>query len=160
MLIEFHLAHGFPSEIDLFIAQTVFQYLCKKNTKAAYDAFTTYIQEHPKLQINAAINYPLLNYIYFLLKIVESGKTAAFKSICESYKKELNRDPSYQDYLDRIGKLYFKIKSKKSENDNPLNNILRMFFSSDNAEQQASENSEASDEENLFYDFDDNENLD
>jgi hypothetical protein len=52
------------------------------------------------------------------------------------------------------------MKLKKTESDNPLNNILRMFFSSDNAEQQESENSEASDEENLFYDFDDHENLD
>ena len=30
MLVEFHLRHGFTSELDLFIGQTVIQYLSLK----------------------------------------------------------------------------------------------------------------------------------
>ena len=37
MLVEFHLTRGYSSELDLFIAQTVLQYLClKKSVNTAY----------------------------------------------------------------------------------------------------------------------------
>merc|ERR1719458_2400824 len=34
MLVEFHLTRGYSSELDLFIAQTVLQYLCLKKSIA------------------------------------------------------------------------------------------------------------------------------
>ena len=39
MLVEFHLTRGYCSELDLFIAQTVLQYLCLKKSIAASTAF-------------------------------------------------------------------------------------------------------------------------
>ena len=39
MLVEFHLTRGYSSELDLFIAQTVLQYLCLKKSIAASTAF-------------------------------------------------------------------------------------------------------------------------
>ena len=71
MLIEAHQTLGYPSEIDLFIAQTVLQYLLLRNFHTAYLVFVTYVEEHPKIRQPAPgpFNnvYPMLNFLWFLL---------------------------------------------------------------------------------------------
>ena len=53
MLVEFHLTRGYGSEQDLFIVQTVLQYLCLKKSIAASTAF---------LVSTAPINFLLTAY--------------------------------------------------------------------------------------------------
>lgn len=71
MLIEAHQTLGYPSEIDLFIAQTVLQYLLLRNFHTAYLVFVTYVEQHPKIRqpppgpFNQV--YPMLNFLWFLL---------------------------------------------------------------------------------------------
>ena len=71
MLIEAHQTLGYPSEIDLFIAQTVLQYLLLRNFHTAYLVFVTYVEQHPKIRqpppgpFNQI--YPMLNFLWFLL---------------------------------------------------------------------------------------------
>ena len=71
MLIEAHQTLGYPSEIDLFIAQTVLQYLLLRNFHTAYLVFVTYVEQHPKIRqappgpFNQL--YPMLNFLWFLL---------------------------------------------------------------------------------------------
>jgi len=71
MLIEAHQSFGYPSEIDLFIAQTVLQYLLLRNFHTAYLVFVTYVEQHPKIRqpppgpFNQL--YPMLNFLWFLL---------------------------------------------------------------------------------------------
>jgi len=71
MLIEAHQTLGYPSEIDLFIAQTVLQYLLLRNFHTAYLVFVTYVEQHPKIRqpppgpFNHV--YPMLNFLWFLL---------------------------------------------------------------------------------------------
>ncbi|CAF1582124.1 unnamed protein product [Adineta ricciae] len=71
MLIEAHQTLGYPSEIDLFIAQTVLQYLLLRNFHTAYLVFITYVEQHPKIRqpppgpFNQV--YPMLNFLWFLL---------------------------------------------------------------------------------------------
>jgi hypothetical protein len=71
MLIEAHQTLGYPSEIDLFIAQTVLQYLLLRNFHTAYLVFVTYVEKHPKIRqpppgpFNHV--YPMLNFLWFLL---------------------------------------------------------------------------------------------
>jgi hypothetical protein len=71
MLIEAHQTFGYPSEIDLFIAQTVLQYLLLRNFHTAYLVFVTYVEQHPKIRqpppgpFNHV--YPMLNFLWFLL---------------------------------------------------------------------------------------------
>lgn len=38
------------------------------------------------------------------------GKSNTFKTLCDLYATALSRDPSYKQYLVRIGELYFGLK--------------------------------------------------
>ena len=71
MLIEAHQKFGYPSEIDLFIAQTVLQYLLLRNFHTAYLVFVTYVEQHPKIRQPPpgpfSTIYPMLNFLWFLL---------------------------------------------------------------------------------------------
>eukprot|EP00088_Acartia_fossae_P053763 TRINITY_DN6135_c0_g1_i1.p1 TRINITY_DN6135_c0_g1~~TRINITY_DN6135_c0_g1_i1.p1 ORF type:complete len:348 (-),score=55.01 TRINITY_DN6135_c0_g1_i1:297-1319(-) len=110
MLVEFHTAKGFNSEVDLFIAQTVLQYLCLKKHLVAAVAFLAYTTGHPKIQRGPPYTNPLLNFVWFLLLAIEtSSSLSAFTVLCEKYKKFIDRDPQYIEYLDRIGQLFFGV---------------------------------------------------
>jgi len=110
MLIEFHTVKGFSSEMDLFIAQTVFQYLCLKKHLVAAVAFYAYTQGHPKIQKGPPYSNPLLNFLWFLLLAIEtSSSLSAFTVLCEKYKKFIDRDPQFIEYLDKIGQLFFGV---------------------------------------------------
>jgi hypothetical protein len=84
MLIEAHQTLGYSSEIDLFIAQTVLQYLLLRNFHTAYLVFITYVEQHPKIrqQPPGPFNqvYPMLNFLWFLLLCLKKilVKTSAF----------------------------------------------------------------------------------
>ena len=88
MLVEFHLTSGYSSELDLFIAQTVLQYLCLKKSIAASTAFLVcivcinfsgykgvhwqaYTTEHPRIGSGPPYPNPLLNFIWFLLLSIQ-----------------------------------------------------------------------------------------
>lgn len=108
MLIQLSQTKGFPSEVDLFIAQVVLQQLCLKEKTSALQTFETYTKYHPKIACTEPpFILPLLNFIYFLLKSIETGKLAMFKTLCELYKASLERDPSYDKYLQKIGVIFF-----------------------------------------------------
>ncbi|KFM65552.1 Golgi to ER traffic protein 4-like protein, partial [Stegodyphus mimosarum] len=71
MLIEYHITKGYPSEVDLFIAQTVLQYLCLKNKSTASTAFHAYTEKHPGVTSGFPFLLPLLNFLQFLLQAIE-----------------------------------------------------------------------------------------
>jgi len=110
MLVEFQSKKGFNSEMDLFIAQTVFQYLCLKKHLVAAVAFYAYTTGHPKIQRGPPYSNPLLNFLWFLLLAIEtSSSLSAFTVLCEKYKKFIDRDPQFIQYLDKIGQLFFGV---------------------------------------------------
>jgi len=110
MLVEFHLTRGYSSELDLFIAQTVLQYLCLKKSIAASTAFLAYTKEHPKLGTGPPYSNPLLNFIWFLLLSIQTSQSLSVYSIlCEKYKLAIERDPQYLEYLDKIGQHFFGV---------------------------------------------------
>ena len=67
MLVEFHQRRGFNSELDLFIAQTVLQYLCLKKLIEAANVFRTYTKNHPNIKCDPPFSHPLLNFLWLLL---------------------------------------------------------------------------------------------
>lgn len=73
MLIELHTTKGLKSEIDLFIAQAVLQCLCLRNIEMATEAFNKYTGSHPTIKNDKGPPYlfPLLNFIWFLLRAIE-----------------------------------------------------------------------------------------
>ncbi|XP_055377714.1 Golgi to ER traffic protein 4 homolog [Condylostylus longicornis] len=113
MLVKLSQSKGYESEIDLFIAQVVLQQLCLKETDTALQTFETYTKYHPKIASSEPpFILPLLNFIFFLLKTIEAGgRLIAFKSLCDLYKPSIERDPSYEKYLQKIGVIFFGVPS-------------------------------------------------
>ncbi|KAI5728992.1 hypothetical protein M8J77_023991 [Diaphorina citri] len=111
MLIQVHRERGYANEIDLFIAQVVLQYLCLQNKVTANQTFENYTTRHPNIQTRGPPYYlPLLNFIWFLLKVIETGKLVAFNTLCQQYQTSIKRDPAYSDYLNKIGHIFFGIQ--------------------------------------------------
>ncbi|XP_053695443.1 Golgi to ER traffic protein 4 homolog [Sabethes cyaneus] len=110
MLIQLSETKGFPSEMDLFIAQVILQQLCLKETSTASKTFATYTKYHPKIACSEPpFITPLLNFIFFLLQAIEANqrKLVVFRTLCDLYKPSLERDPSYEKYLQKIGMIFF-----------------------------------------------------
>ncbi|XP_059475908.1 Golgi to ER traffic protein 4 homolog [Neocloeon triangulifer] len=130
MLVELHVARGFSNEVDLFIAQAVLQYLCLQNKNAAVLAFTSYTANHPNImKRNPPFIMPLLNFLWFLLQAIESGKLAIFKMLCDKYRPSLGRDPSYQEYLDKIAQIFFGVRPPPNSRPRGLfDNLLQQLL--------------------------------
>nr|XP_014436380.2 Golgi to ER traffic protein 4 homolog isoform X4 [Pelodiscus sinensis] len=114
MLVEYSSSRGYCSEVDMFVAQAVLQFLCLKNKTSASVVFTTYTQKHPSIEKGPPFVQPLLNFIWFLLLAVDGGKLTVFTVLCEQYQPSLKRDPMYNEYLDRIGQLFFGVPPKQT----------------------------------------------
>ncbi|XP_039732318.1 Golgi to ER traffic protein 4 homolog [Pteropus medius] len=114
MLVEYSTSRGFRSEVDMFVAQAVLQFLCLKNKSSASVVFTTYTQKHPSIEGGPPFVQPLLNFLWFLLLAVDGGKLTVFTVLCEQYQPSLRRDPMYNEYLDRIGQLFFGVTPKQT----------------------------------------------
>lgn len=110
MLIQLAQTKGVPSEMDLFIAQVILQQLCLKETSTAAETFATYTKYHPKIaRSSPPFITPLLNFCFFLLRAIEANqrKLAVFRTLCDLYRPSLERDPSYDKYLQKIGMIFF-----------------------------------------------------
>ncbi|XP_074647420.1 Golgi to ER traffic protein 4 homolog [Tubulanus polymorphus] len=139
MLIEYHVKKGFPSEVDCFIAQAVLQYLCLKKKHTAHIVFFNYTSKHPQLEKGPPFLKPLLNFIWFLLFAVDSGKLTVFTILCEQYQPSINRDPTYSEYLDRIGQIFFGVPPPQPRGSGMLDNLIQSLFGNggDDADEDA-----------------------
>lgn len=135
MLIQLAQTKGVPSEMDLFIAQVILQQLCLKETVTAAETFATYTKYHPKIAASEPpFITPLLNFCFFLLRTIEANqrKWAAFQTLCELYRPALERDPSYEKYLQKIGVIFFGVKQPQRPQGQGMGGIfgdlLNQFF--------------------------------
>ena len=53
--------------------------------------------------------------ISIIIVLISSGKVTYFTVLCEQYQPSLNRDPTYREYLDRIGQLFFNLPAPKPQ---------------------------------------------
>ncbi|XP_034249152.1 Golgi to ER traffic protein 4 homolog [Thrips palmi] len=127
MLVEIHTRQGYPSEVDLFITQVVLQYLCLHNKTTAADAFRCYTLKHPDIKPGPPFLEPLLNFIWFLLKAIESGKLPVFTLLCKKYKPSLDRDPTYTSYLNKIAQIFFGLAPQRPRNQGFLGNLMQLL---------------------------------
>ncbi|KAL5019328.1 hypothetical protein ScPMuIL_005050 [Solemya velum] len=128
MLIEFNIVKGYPSEVDLFLAQAVLQYLCLQNKDTAQSLFKCYTRDHPDVNDGPPFLFPLLNFLWFLLLALDGGKLPVFTVLCEKYETSINRDPLYKEYLDRIGQLFFGLPPRNNNQPGFLGNILQSLL--------------------------------
>lgn len=126
---------GFASELDLFIAQVILQQLCLQETAAALETFATYTKYHPKIACSEPpFITPLLNFIFFLLQAVKANqrKLAVFRTLCDLYRPSLDRDPSYEKYLQKIGMIFFGASREPADRSQGMGGIfgdlLNQFF--------------------------------
>ncbi len=128
-LIEMHQRYGLVSEADLFITQAVLQFLCMKKATVAALTFYTYTRRHPKLELGPPFTrFPLLNFVWLLMLAIEQKLSLEVLSfLCAQYKPQLSRDPSYEEYLEKIGQVYFGVKPKGDPFSGLFSNLVRML---------------------------------
>ena len=71
MLVEYHVNRGFNTELDLFLAQTVLQYLCLKKLLEAANVFRAYTKNHPSISSDPPFPHPLINFLWLLLVAIK-----------------------------------------------------------------------------------------
>jgi len=142
MLVDYHTSKGYSSEVDLFIAQAVLQYLCLRNKTTATSVFFSYTEKHPDIVPGPPYLLPLLNFLWFLLKVIECGKISreAFSVLCEQYHPTIRRDPNYLEYLDRIGHLFFGFQPTRKRSGGVLGELLQSFLSNRDSDDENDEN--------------------
>lgn len=129
MLIELSQKKAFPSELDLIIAQVVLQMLCLKEKETAELTFKTYIKLHPRISsTEPPLITPLLNFIYFLFKLLEDPKLPMFKALCEMYKPCLNRDAGFEKQIQTIGIHYFGMQVQKARGGGLFSELVSQIF--------------------------------
>lgn len=68
------------------------------------------------------------------------GKLTVFTVLCEQYQPSLRRDPMYNEYLDRIGQLFFGVTPKQtSAYGGLLGNLLSSLMGSSEQEGEDSQ---------------------
>ncbi|XP_017102279.1 Golgi to ER traffic protein 4 homolog [Drosophila bipectinata] len=108
VLIEISQSRGFQSEVDLFLAQAVLQQLSLKDRKTAEDTFTEYTRSHSKLlRHEFPYKEPLINFLYFLFRLIDAKRVAGFRALRKLYDPSLKRDTSFLKYVAKIGVIYF-----------------------------------------------------
>lgn len=128
------------SEVDMVIVQVVLNLLILKEKDTALVTFNTYTQLHPCIRTsNPPYRTPLLNFLYFLLNIIDDPKLQCFKSLCELYKTALSRDPAYEKQLQQIGVSYFGAPASRPARQNGLfgDLISQLFQDSDDSDEEA-----------------------
>lgn len=79
----------------------------------ASQILTSYALKHPDLgQVDIPFSsLPLLNFTHFIINILDSKQVekTTYQLLCDIYKVSWSRDPNYQNYLSRIGTIYFGI---------------------------------------------------
>jgi hypothetical protein len=110
---------GLKSEIDLFIARSVLQYLCLENLAGA----NAILEAFSKLCPKAVLDTPLMHFIQFLLRTVERDASPLFQLLRTKYQPSIERDSIFTTYLNKIGEVYFDIKQPQGM----LSNIMDVF---------------------------------
>lgn len=129
MLIELSKSKGYEKECDLFIVQVILQQLCIKELSTALQTFETYTKFHPKIACTEPpFNMPLINFLYFLLNSVDTKKLQLFQTLCDLYKPSLDRDASYEKYLQKIGIIYFNAPAPQQRSGGLFGNLIHQLF--------------------------------
>lgn len=110
----------------------VLQQLCLKEKTSAVQTFETYTKHHPVITTSEPpFTMPLLNFVFYLLKLIDTGKLNIFRTLCDLYKPSLARDPSYEKYLQKIAVFYFNAPPPQAPNNGGggmFADLINQFF--------------------------------
>jgi len=117
---------GYRGERDLFLARGVLQLLALENLKDANELHAAFYETLKSKGLSMQAS-PLANFVSFLLRTLERDAFPLFQMLCQKYSASTSRDPSFQQYLDRIQEVFFKVKPQKRGMQAMLENMLGMF---------------------------------
>jgi len=140
MLAEYHTKKGLAGEVDLFIARAVLQFLCLKKHVPAATAFHSYTTTHPKIRTGPPYTLPLLNFLWLLLlSIQKSLSVSMYTVLCEQYRAHISREPSYLEYLDKIGQAFFGLPPPVRQPRNMFSGLMDQMMNAMNEEDSSDE---------------------
>ncbi|KAG9285574.1 hypothetical protein G9A89_006563 [Geosiphon pyriformis] len=140
-----------PHKCGAYLARAVLQYLCLRNihdAKIAFNSFeaaisakhvgqnifsgtSSYRQTVNGDSIELPIyNIPLLNFLQFLILTVQRDASDLFVTLRNKYKSELEIEPTFEDLLNRIGEVFFNIRTQRPQQFNILQDLMSSLFSS------------------------------
>jgi len=115
---------GPASEYDLYLTRSVLQLLCTENLKDANTFYKLFLESCP-----IEPQTPLVRFTGFLLKTLEREAYPLFKMLREKYAPAIGRakgaNPSFDNYLDRIGLLFYGVKPAGSGMSSLLEMLMR-----------------------------------
>ncbi|CAG0886224.1 unnamed protein product [Cyprideis torosa] len=128
MLTEFHLKKGLATEVDLFIAQAVLQSLCIQDQGFGKSLLVNYSLSHPAIGSSPPNQYPLLNFLWFVVMALEQGRLSFFTVLVDKYSPSLARDPTYKEYVDRIAQIFFNVPPPVTSRGGIFENLLNTLM--------------------------------
>ena len=127
------MAKGFfPTEKQYFWARTALELLGKNKLEAA----KKFISEKLDMSENLQNNNPILNFVYFVIFILENQnkdlKFENFEMLIRKYQTAIESDPQMIKYLNSISKVFYERQIINEEEEAKkggmnLGNILKMF---------------------------------
>eukprot|EP00347_Sterkiella_histriomuscorum_P016317 403353649 len=105
--LEEVMKHGYKNEMDLFIARIQLDFI------ARYEGFEDAKKVKRHFIKSQEQMTPILNFTEMLPELIQVGDFGLFKEIKEKYDQELNRDPTFIEYLDKISVKHFGQKLKQ-----------------------------------------------
>ena len=107
MLID-RSREALEDEQDLFLCRAVLQYLALGNTQDAHAVMTSCARHFEPEGLQPT---PLLNFARLLTCAVERESYVLYGTLLSEYGQALSRDPSFRQYCNHIGELWFGIKA-------------------------------------------------
>jgi len=111
-------------ESDLVLAKIILQYLCLQNLKDANILFLSFLKIKPHFP-----ETPMVNFLRFLLVTLERADAySLFDMLRKRYSITIERDPKFNQYLDHIGWVYYKVKPTQVGLGGMINELMKGLF--------------------------------
>lgn len=122
---------GNKSELDLFLARSVLQYLANGelgHANAFRDAFLAAVTADESVSPDQ-YQTPLSNFIKFLLLTLERDARPLFEHLVDKYKPSISRDPTFEKRIKKIGEVFYNIRDAPRANsmENMMNSLMGMM---------------------------------
>jgi hypothetical protein len=70
---------------------------------------------------------PLMHFIRFLLSTLERDALPLFRILRQKYKPSIDRDPTFDEYMDEIGERFYGLQRRNGGMQGMLSDFIKMF---------------------------------
>ncbi|XP_078435680.1 golgi-to-ER traffic-like protein isoform X1 [Wolffia australiana] len=118
----------YPGEDDLAIARAVLLYLSRGNLRDA----NKLMDELRKQLRQRQLDFPrsdLMQFIVYLLQTLERDAVPLFRMLRQKYKSSIDRESSFDGFLDDIGEVFYGIKRRGGGLQGMFGDLFKMMGS-------------------------------